>query len=65
MRRNFATASIARMTNTISPTGLLLLAAFGCSALREAVNASFFKPLLEHGYTLFAVVHGSQPHFII
>jgi acetyl esterase/lipase len=29
------------------------------------INPSFYRSLLEHGYTVFAVVHGSQPRFII
>src|ERR1035437_6317540 len=31
----------------------------------KSINPSFYKPLLDHGYTVFAVVHGSQPRFII
>jgi acetyl esterase/lipase len=29
------------------------------------INPPFYQPLLDHGYTVFAVVHGSQPRFII
>jgi acetyl esterase/lipase len=29
------------------------------------INPGFYQPLLDHGYTVFAVVHGSQPRFII
>ena len=29
------------------------------------INPSFYRSLLEHGYTVFAIVHGSQPRFII
>jgi acetyl esterase/lipase len=29
------------------------------------IDPGFYKPLLDHGYTVFAVVHGSQPRFII
>ena len=31
----------------------------------NAINPGYYRPLLEHGYTVFAVVHGSQPRFII
>jgi len=29
------------------------------------INPGFYKPLLDRGYTVFAVVHGSQPRYII
>jgi acetyl esterase/lipase len=29
------------------------------------INPAYYQPLLDHGYTVFAVVHGSQPRFII
>ena len=29
------------------------------------INPGFYQALLDHGYTVFAVVHGSQPRFII
>src|SRR5688572_29575404 len=31
----------------------------------DHINAGFFLPLLKRGYTVFAVVHGSQPKFTI
>jgi len=31
----------------------------------EMINPEFFLPLLHHGYTVFTVVHGSQPRFTI
>src|SRR5438093_10828554 len=30
-----------------------------------AINGKMYEPFLERGYTVFAVVHGSQPRFII
>jgi len=32
---------------------------------REAIRLDFIRPLLKRGYTVFAVVHGSQPKFTI
>ena len=29
------------------------------------IRPALYQPLLDHGYTVFAVVHGSQPRFII
>ncbi len=37
----------------------------GWHSSHEAVNGRAYKPFLDHGYTVFAVVHGSQPRFII
>lgn len=37
----------------------------GWFSAREAINISFFKELLNRGYTVFAVMHGSQPKFTI
>ena len=31
----------------------------------DSINAGFVKPFLDRGYTVFAVVHGSQPRFSI
>jgi acetyl esterase/lipase len=31
----------------------------------ENINVGFFQPVLKRGYTVFAVVHGSQPKFTI
>jgi acetyl esterase/lipase len=37
----------------------------GFFSSHDAINARFYAPLLERGYTVFAVVHGSQPRFHI
>lgn len=47
----------------------------GCAAIfmvsggffssHEAINASWYREFMNRGYTVFAVVHGSQPRFII
>src|SRR5262249_51740249 len=37
----------------------------GFVSRHESISDRFFRPLLEHGYTVFAVTHGSQPKFII
>ena len=31
----------------------------------NGINPGYYQPLLDRGYTVFAVVHGSQPRFII
>lgn len=45
--------------------GIVLMVSGGWFSAHEAVNADFFRPLLNHGYAVFAVVHGSQPKFTI
>ena len=39
--------------------------AVSCFSSHEAINAKMYQPFLNRGYTVFAVVHGSQPRFII
>jgi acetyl esterase/lipase len=45
--------------------GIILVVSGGWFSAHEAINPSFFKPLLDRGYTVFAVVHGSQPKYTI
>lgn len=45
--------------------GIIFMVSGGFFSSHEAINPGFYKPLLERGYTVFAVVHGSQPRFII
>jgi acetyl esterase/lipase len=37
----------------------------GFFSSHEAINPAFYRALLDRGYTVFAVVHGSQPRFFI
>jgi acetyl esterase/lipase len=37
----------------------------GFFSSHEAINAKMYYALVERGYTVFAVVHGSQPRFVI
>ena len=37
----------------------------GWFSAKEAINAGFYRAFLDRGYTVFAVVHGSQPKFTI
>jgi acetyl esterase/lipase len=45
--------------------GIIVLVSGGWFSAHEAINPAFFLPLLEHGYTVFAVVHGSQPRYVV
>jgi acetyl esterase/lipase len=43
--------------------GIVFMVSGGWHSAHEAINPSYFTPFLAHGYTVFAVVHGSQPKF--
>jgi acetyl esterase/lipase len=45
--------------------GVVLVVSGGWFSAHEAINPLYCKDLLDHGYTVFAVVHGSQPKFTI
>jgi acetyl esterase/lipase len=45
--------------------GIILMISGGWFSSHEAINVGLCKPFLDRGYTVFAVVHGSQPKFVI
>jgi len=45
--------------------GVIFCVSGGFFSSHEAINPGFYRELLNRGYTVFAVVHGSQPRFII
>src|SRR5262245_43201300 len=45
--------------------GIVMIVSGGWFSAHEAINPAFFMPLLQHGYTVFAVVHGSQPRYVV
>ena len=44
---------------------VLLMVSGGFFSSHEAINGKSYAPFLERGYTVFAIVHGSQPKFQI
>lgn len=46
-------------------TGVIFIASGGWYSDHNNINVKFFEKLLARGYTVFAVVHGSQPRFTI
>jgi acetyl esterase/lipase len=42
-----------------------LMVSGGWYSSHEAINPGFIKPFTDRGYTVFAVVHGSQPKFTV
>lgn len=45
--------------------GVILIVSGGFFSSKEGINPGFAQPFLARGYTVFAVVHGSQPRYII
>lgn len=45
--------------------GVVAVISGGFFSSHDAIHPGFFTPLLERGYTVFAVVHGSQPRYLI
>jgi acetyl esterase/lipase len=65
--RKFGTAltlDVIRPAHT-NGYGVLAIISGGFFSSHEAINPDFLKELLTRGYTVFAVVHGSQPKFTI
>ena len=50
---------------TANGVGIILMVSGGWFSAHEVINAGYFQPLLNRGYTVFAVVHGSQPKFVV
>jgi acetyl esterase/lipase len=44
---------------------VLFMVSGGFFSAKEAINVKMYRPFLDRGYTVFAIVHGSQPKFII
>src|SRR5690349_12555203 len=65
--RKFGTALTMDVFQPEKPNGAAVIFAVsgGWFSAHEAVNPGFLKELLRRGYTVFAVVHGSQPKFTI
>src|SRR4051812_44271558 len=63
--RKFGTALTMDVFQPSRPNGLgiAFMVSGGWFSAHESVNTTFYKPFLDHGYTVFAVVHGSQPKF--
>jgi acetyl esterase/lipase len=45
--------------------GILLMVSGGWFSSHDSIGVGMFRPLLNRGYTVFTVVHGSQPKFTV
>ncbi len=65
--RKFGTALTLDVFRPEEPNGigLIYVVSGGWYSAHEAVNQGFAQAFLDRGYTVFAVVHGSQPKYTI
>jgi acetyl esterase/lipase len=65
--RKFGVALTMDVFRPPHPNGkaVIYIVSGGWFSSHEAINAAMYAPMLDHGYTVFAVVHGSQPKFKI
>jgi len=65
--RKFGMALTMDVFTPKNPNGaaVILVVSGGWFSAHEAINPGFADPFLKRGYTVFAVVHGSQPKFTI
>jgi len=65
--RKFGTALTLDVIQPVKANGvgIVFMVSGGWFSSHEAINPGSFRPYLGRGYTVFAVVHGSQPKFTI
>jgi acetyl esterase/lipase len=65
--RKFGTALTLDVFQPAKPNGagIVFMVSGGWFSSHEAINPNFYRPFLDRGYTVFAVVHGSQPKFVV
>jgi acetyl esterase/lipase len=59
------TLDVFQPTKTNNGCAVIYMVSGGWFSAKEAIRPEFYRPFLERGYTVFAVVHGSQPKFTI
>lgn len=59
------TLDVFRPTEDANGIGLILAVSGGWFSAHEAIAPPLIGPFVDRGYTVFAVVHGSQPKFTI
>jgi acetyl esterase/lipase len=65
--RKFGTALTLDVIQPSKPNGygIIYMVSGGFVSSHDGINPRSYAPFLERGYTVFAVVHGCQPRFII
>ncbi len=59
------TLDVIAPTKTPNGYGIVFMVSGGWFSSHDAVNPNYYTPFLNRGYTVLAVVHGSQPKFTI
>lgn len=59
------TLDVFRPTTNPNGAAVILVVSGGFFSSHEAISPTFVRPLVRRGYTVFAVVHGSQPRYAI
>src|SRR4051794_24768080 len=59
------TMDVFRPKTNPNGAGVVLVVSGGYYSSHAAINPAFVRPLTDRGYTVFAVVHGSQPRFTV
>jgi len=65
--RKFGTALTLDVFQPAKPNGagVVFMVSGGWFSSHEAINIGWCRPFLDRGYTVFTVVHGSQPKFVV
>jgi len=66
--RKFGTAltlDVFQPKENANGLGVIFVVSGGWFSAHDAINLSFVEPFTKRGYTVFAVVHGSQPRYAI
>ena len=65
--RKFGTALTMDIFQPAKPNGvgIIFMVSGGWFSSKEMIKPDVYKPLLDRGYAVFAVVHGSQPKYTI
>jgi acetyl esterase/lipase len=66
--RKFGTAltmDVFSPKKDVKGIGLILVVSGGFFSSHDAIGPAFVQPFIERGYTVFAVVHGSQPRYTV
>src|SRR3954471_14327331 len=59
------TLDVFRPRREANGAAVVLVISGGFFSAHDAIAPTFIRPLLDRGYTVFAVVHGSQPRYTV
>jgi acetyl esterase/lipase len=59
------TLDVFRAKGDANGAAVMVVVSGGFRSSHEAISPAFVRPLIDRGYTVFAVVHGSQPQYTV